>query len=86
MLADEELYLETCWDAEAVEGAGVTTVKTRENVEKVFPSMSGTAKEAELVSEANPVSEEKPAHAGATGTPTHALKVEVESKSHASCH
>ncbi len=86
MLADEELYFETCWDAEAVGGAGVTTVKTRENVEKVFQSMSGAAKEAEIVSEANPVSEEEPAHAGATVKPAHASKVEVESKSHASCH
>ncbi len=84
MLADEELYFETCWDAEAVGRAGVTTVKTRENVEKVFQSMLGTAKEAELVSKTNPVSEKE--HAGATVKPAHALKVEVESKSHASCH
>jgi hypothetical protein len=86
MLADEELYFETCWDAEAVGGAGVTTVKTRENIERVLQSMSGTAKEAELVSKADPVSEEEPAHAGATVKPAHTPKVEKESKLHASCH
>jgi hypothetical protein len=61
-------------------------VKTRENVEKVFQSMSGTAKEAELVSKADPVSEEEPAHAGATVKPAHTPKVEEESESHVSCH
>jgi hypothetical protein len=48
LLTDEELYFETCWDAEAVEGAQVTTVKTRGNVERVLRSMLGTGKKRAL--------------------------------------
>ncbi len=59
-------------------------------------SESELMSEAELVAEAKPVSEgepahagaseEEPAHAGATIKPAQTPKVEVESKSHASCH
>ncbi len=76
----------------AVSSSQPNMVQRVESVSEAEPNQSSDSiseskliSEAELVAEAEPVSEEEPAHAGATVKLAQTPKVEVESKSHASC-